>query len=137
MQRLFLFVQRSTSSLFCGSFYQEIEEKSCRFVAPHHNRNHKNRNDEEVFKILLHYFARTSYKDGFKQLESCKFAYLVDCIGIYQSGSKETGGKAIRREFKFTDFNEAFGFMTRCAIHADKMEHHPEWSNVYNTVEVS
>jgi 4a-hydroxytetrahydrobiopterin dehydratase len=46
-------------------------------------------------------------------------------------------GKAITRKFKFGDFNAAFGFMTRVALYADKHDHHPEWSNVYNTVEIS
>ena len=43
---------------------------------------------------------------------------------------------AIVRKFVFEDFNAAFGFMTRVALKADKMDHHPEWSNVYNRVEV-
>jgi len=43
---------------------------------------------------------------------------------------------AIERILKFKDFNAAFGFMTRVALKADKMDHHPEWSNVYNRVEV-
>lgn len=43
---------------------------------------------------------------------------------------------AIVRKFVFADFNAAFGFMTRVALKADKMDHHPEWSNVYNRVEV-
>ncbi len=43
---------------------------------------------------------------------------------------------AIRRTFRFEDFNEAFGFMTRVAIKADQLDHHPEWFNVYNRVEV-
>jgi 4a-hydroxytetrahydrobiopterin dehydratase len=47
------------------------------------------------------------------------------------------GRDAITRKFEFGDFNEAFGFMTRCALLADKMDHHPEWSNVYNKVEVT
>lgn len=46
-------------------------------------------------------------------------------------------GKAIIRTFKFADFNEAFGFMTRVAIYADKADHHPEWFNVYNRVEMT
>ena len=43
---------------------------------------------------------------------------------------------AIVRTLKFADFNAAFGFMTRVALLADKADHHPEWSNVYNRVEV-
>ena len=43
---------------------------------------------------------------------------------------------AIARTLKFKDFNAAFGFMTRVALMADKMDHHPEWSNVYNRVSV-
>jgi 4a-hydroxytetrahydrobiopterin dehydratase len=44
---------------------------------------------------------------------------------------------AILRSFKFADFNEAFGFMTRVAIKAQEMDHHPEWSNVYNKVDIT
>jgi len=43
---------------------------------------------------------------------------------------------AISRSLIFKDFNAAFGFMTRVALMADKMDHHPEWSNVYNRVSV-
>ena len=43
---------------------------------------------------------------------------------------------AITRTLRFADFNAAFGFMTRVALTADKMDHHPEWSNVYDRVEV-
>ncbi|MFN3838879.1 MAG: 4a-hydroxytetrahydrobiopterin dehydratase [Brevundimonas sp.] len=43
---------------------------------------------------------------------------------------------ALARSLTFGDFNAAFGFMTRVALMADKMDHHPEWSNVYNRVEV-
>ena len=46
-------------------------------------------------------------------------------------------GLAIERELKFADFNEAFGFMTRVALLADKHDHHPEWSNVYNRVAIT
>ena len=44
---------------------------------------------------------------------------------------------AIRRDFKFSTFSEAFAFMTRVALLAEKADHHPEWSNVYRTVTVT
>ena len=46
------------------------------------------------------------------------------------------GRDAITRKFVFKNFNEAFGFMARVALAAEKMDHHPEWSNVYKTVDV-
>ena len=46
-------------------------------------------------------------------------------------------GKAIERTFTFGDFVEAFGFMTRVALLAEKADHHPEWFNVYNRVEIT
>jgi 4a-hydroxytetrahydrobiopterin dehydratase len=53
------------------------------------------------------------------------------------SGWSEVAGReAIQRTFVFKDFNEAFGFMARSALVAEKSDHHPEWSNVYKTVEV-
>ncbi|SPA02272.1 Putative pterin-4-alpha-carbinolamine dehydratase (modular protein) [Cupriavidus taiwanensis] len=45
--------------------------------------------------------------------------------------------KSIHREFRFKDFADAFGFMAVVAIHADKQDHHPEWSNVYNQVSIT
>ena len=48
----------------------------------------------------------------------------------------EDGRDALRKEFKFNNFIEAFGFMTCAAIWAEKWNHHPEWSNVYNRVEI-
>jgi len=47
------------------------------------------------------------------------------------------GRDAIQRRFKFADFNEAWGFMSRIALQAEKMDHHPEWSNVYSTVDIT
>jgi 4a-hydroxytetrahydrobiopterin dehydratase len=47
----------------------------------------------------------------------------------------EEGGKALIRTFKFADFSEAFGFLTRVALHAEKLDHHPEFTNVWNRVD--
>jgi 4a-hydroxytetrahydrobiopterin dehydratase len=51
--------------------------------------------------------------------------------------SEVQGRDAISRTFIFADFNEAFGFMTRAALVAEKLDHHPEWFNVYDRVEVT
>ena len=51
--------------------------------------------------------------------------------------SQVQGRDAITRKFVFKDFNQAFGFMTRAALVAEKMDHHPEWFNVYKTVDVT
>ena len=46
------------------------------------------------------------------------------------------GRDAIQKRFRFKDFNQAWGFMSRVALAAEAMNHHPEWSNVYNRVEI-
>lgn len=51
--------------------------------------------------------------------------------------SDVSGRDAITKKFTFKNFNEAFGFMSRVALVAEKMDHHPEWSNVYKTVDVT
>lgn len=51
--------------------------------------------------------------------------------------SPAEGRDAAKKTFKFKDFNEAFGFMTRVALAADKADHHPEWFNVYNRVDIT
>jgi 4a-hydroxytetrahydrobiopterin dehydratase len=53
-------------------------------------------------------------------------------------GWRQTRGRdAISRSFSFLDFNEAWGFMSRIALLAEKANHHPEWSNVWNKVEIT
>lgn len=53
-------------------------------------------------------------------------------------GWREVDGRdAIARDFQFADFNAAFGWMTRVALLAEKIDHHPEWFNVYNKVNVT
>ena len=51
--------------------------------------------------------------------------------------SLENDRDAISKSFVFANFVEAFGFMTRAALHAEKLNHHPEWFNVYKTVDVT
>jgi 4a-hydroxytetrahydrobiopterin dehydratase len=51
--------------------------------------------------------------------------------------SEVSGRDAITRKFEFKNFNEAFGFMSRVALMAEKLDHHPEWFNLYKTVEVT
>ena len=54
------------------------------------------------------------------------------------NGWTETDGRdAICKAFRFADFNAAFAFMTRVALQAERMDHHPEWSNVYNRVDIT
>jgi 4a-hydroxytetrahydrobiopterin dehydratase len=58
-------------------------------------------------------------------------------LGGIVGWSEVAGRDAIRRSFTFKDFNEAFGFMSRVALAAERMDHHPEWFNVWNRVEIT
>lgn len=60
----------------------------------------------------------------------------TDALATLKGWSAVSGRDAIAKSFKFADFNQAWGFMTRVALAADKADHHPEWSNVYNKVEI-
>jgi 4a-hydroxytetrahydrobiopterin dehydratase len=61
----------------------------------------------------------------------------TSALGRLKGWSEAKGRDAITRKFVFADFNEAFGFMTRAALVAEKLDHHPEWFNVYKNVEVT
>jgi 4a-hydroxytetrahydrobiopterin dehydratase len=58
-------------------------------------------------------------------------------LGRLTGWSEVAGRDAITKKFVFKDFNHAFGFLARAALVAEKMDHHPEWFNVYKTVEVT
>lgn len=58
-------------------------------------------------------------------------------VAALRGWSEVTGRDAITKKFVFKDFSQAFGFMARVALTAEKMDHHPEWFNVYKTVEVT
>jgi 4a-hydroxytetrahydrobiopterin dehydratase len=61
----------------------------------------------------------------------------ADLAELLTAGWKLVEGRdAIARQFKFKTFNQAFGWMTRMAMYAEKWDHHPEWSNTYNRVDV-
>ena len=64
-------------------------------------------------------------------------AALKSALKTLPKWKKVSGRDAIARKFEFKDFNTAFGFMTRAALLAEKMDHHPEWFNVYNKLEVT
>lgn len=64
--------------------------------------------------------------------DAARAAALADLTGWETVADRD----AITKTFKFKDFNAAFGFMSRIAMVAEKMDHHPEWFNVYNTVRV-
>jgi 4a-hydroxytetrahydrobiopterin dehydratase len=59
-----------------------------------------------------------------------------DALAALKEWKEVPGRDAIQRSFTFADFNHAWGFMTRVALAAEKADHHPEWSNVYNKVTI-
>ncbi|MDR6432617.1 4a-hydroxytetrahydrobiopterin dehydratase [Brucella pseudogrignonensis] len=62
---------------------------------------------------------------------------LKQALSELEGWQKLDSREAISKSFKFKDFNAAFGFMTRAALYAEKLDHHPEWFNVYNRVDVT
>jgi 4a-hydroxytetrahydrobiopterin dehydratase len=61
---------------------------------------------------------------------------VAEALAQLEGWTAVDGREAIQKNYKFADFNAAFAFMTRVALLAEKLDHHPEWFNVYNRVEV-
>jgi len=68
-----------------------------------------------------------------KKLDAAARSAALAGLGDWQA---VPGRDAMARSFRFADFNAAFAFMTRVALMAEKMDHHPEWSNVWNKVDI-
>lgn len=69
-------------------------------------------------------------------LEKLNDATRVKALSALPEWRYDADRKAIHRELQLENFAEAFGLMTRIAIEAEKLDHHPEWSNVYNRVDI-
>jgi 4a-hydroxytetrahydrobiopterin dehydratase len=69
-------------------------------------------------------------------VEQLSDAERADALDDLEDWDYDDARDAITRSFTFRDFTEAFGFMTRVALLAEKADHHPEWSNVWNRVEI-
>jgi 4a-hydroxytetrahydrobiopterin dehydratase len=61
----------------------------------------------------------------------------AETLATLDGWSEVEGRDAIAKSFRFEDVNDAFGFMTRIALHAERLDHHPEWFNVYNRVDIT
>ena len=61
---------------------------------------------------------------------------LTQALQSLPDWTHDAARAAIHRSFRFADFNQAFAFMTRVALYAERHDHHPEWSNVYNRVDI-
>ena len=76
-------------------------------------------------------------RKGLKMAQKLTGSANAEALRTLSGWSEVSGRDAITRKFVFKDFNQAFGFMTRAALIAEKMDHHPEWFNVYKTVDVT
>ncbi len=69
-------------------------------------------------------------------VEKLSDAQRSQALAGLKGWSEVAGRDAIRKEFRFRDFNQAFGVMSRVALMAERMDHHPDWFNVYNKVDI-
>ena len=92
-----------------------------------------NRNVSGSVSNAVRAMASISSSDG----AVVKSLFMAKALGPLKHWKKVKGRDAIAKAYKFKDFNEAFGFMSRVALKAEEMNHHPEWFNVYNQVLVT
>lgn len=122
-QNLFFFVSQ-TNNKFIHSF-QQISNFS----------------NTTNFQFLSKFIRRISYSivnKSHKKMSLTEEERLTQLEPLLTSGWNYVENRdAIQKEFIFKDFNEAFGFMTKVALKAEKMDHHPEWFNVYNKVNIT
>eukprot|EP01118_Nematostelium_gracile_P010934 TRINITY_DN3842_c0_g1_i1.p1 TRINITY_DN3842_c0_g1~~TRINITY_DN3842_c0_g1_i1.p1 ORF type:complete len:104 (+),score=36.70 TRINITY_DN3842_c0_g1_i1:85-396(+) len=71
------------------------------------------------------------------KLEGSSLQEKLKEIPQWKEGKADSGTEAILRKFEFKDFKEAWGFMSKIADEAEKVDHHPDWKNVYNRVEIA
>jgi 4a-hydroxytetrahydrobiopterin dehydratase len=82
--------------------------------------------------------ATTGCTDGVRQMaQKLSSEARKNALARLKGWTEVNGRDAITKKFVFADFNQAFGFMTRAALVAEKLDHHPEWFNVYKNVEVT
>jgi len=71
-----------------------------------------------------------------KLLDTLQMPSIDKFIALHSGWRYDDASRTLRRNFEFEDFKEAFAFMTQIALHAEQSDHHPEWTNVYNRVEM-
>ena len=82
-------------------------------------------------------YMRTRQRHGKNMTKKLTEAERAAFLKAYPGWMLVDGRDAVAKSFKFKDFNTAFGFMTRIALAAEKADHHPEWFNVYNRVDIT
>ena len=92
---------------------------------------------EALFTEALENVESGCYLVGEETITRKGEEYLQAALAGLDGWREVEGRDAITKSYKFTDFNQAFAFMTRAALKAEQLNHHPEWFNVYNTVEVT
>ncbi|CAB3407155.1 unnamed protein product [Caenorhabditis bovis] len=120
-------------SLLCASRVQRSFHSQYRFYPIHNNNTYQS---DRRFSRYQQLFAAKVKRSKMPKLTDAQRESLL--TPLYSNGWKLVENRdAIYKEFVFANFIEAFGFMTKVAIKSEKMDHHPEWFNVYNKVNIT